>query len=71
MDAERWGSCIAAIEEEKEEEKGAKHHYVQLELIDGWWPPPQHNNQPQNRIEGESIKFVSQCGEQQTTNTQQ
>jgi hypothetical protein len=33
MDADHWGSCIAAIEQE-EEEDGHKHQNDQLELID-------------------------------------
>ena len=71
-DAGRWGSCIRAIDEAKEEE-AATHQHIQLELIDGRWPlgGEQHNNQPRNRIEGDSNKFMLQAAEKRGSKTQQ
>ena len=60
MDADQWGSGIAAIEQEGEED-GRKHHNVQLELI-GWegtdgLPTPQ-TQQPTAELNREGIDQI-------------
>jgi hypothetical protein len=74
MDADQWGSGIAAIEQEGEED-GLKHHNVQLELI-GWegtdgLPTPQTQQPTAESNQGESIEFLLRAAEERAANTQQ